>query len=113
MVVQQEDCSLWNFSAGSLSAVDSLQRPVGGLPLTVNAVLHALGKVSPGDLVVSEKLRDVDVNDRVKLGRVLMLGSRHETVIGRPLIPQASVTAVIEVCACTLPILLHQLHPCR
>ena len=45
---------------------------------------------------MSEKLRDVDVNDRVKLGRVLMLGSRHETIIGRPLIPNASVTAVIE-----------------
>ena len=53
-------------------------------------------QVSPGDLVVSEKLRDVDVNDRVKLGRVLMLGSRHETIIGRPLVPNASVTAVIE-----------------
>ena len=45
---------------------------------------------------MSEKLRDVDVNDRVKLGRVLMLGSRHETIIGRPLVPNASVTAVIE-----------------
>ncbi len=54
-------------------------------------------QVSPGDLVVSEKLRDVDVNDRVALGRVLLLGSCHETVIGRPLVPRASVTAVIEV----------------
>ncbi|KAK9908800.1 hypothetical protein WJX75_003070 [Coccomyxa subellipsoidea] len=53
-------------------------------------------KVSPGDIVVSEKIRDVDVNDKVKLARVMMLGSRHETIIGRPLIPQASITAVVE-----------------
>lgn len=54
-------------------------------------------QVSPGDIVVSEKIRDVDVNDKVKLARVMMLGSRHETIIGRPLIPQASITAVVEV----------------
>ena len=48
--------------------------------------------------MVSEKLKGVDVNDRLALGRVLMLGSRIETVIGRPHIPGASVTAVVEVC---------------
>jgi len=52
--------------------------------------------VSPDDLVVSEKLKGVDVNDRLALGRVLMLGSRSETVVGRPHIPGASVTAVVE-----------------
>ena len=66
---------------------------LGSLPTPAALVRR---QVSPGDLVVSEKLRDVDVNDRVKLGRVLMLGSRHETIIGRPLVPNASVTAVIE-----------------
>ena len=59
-------------------------------------------QVSPGDVVVSEKINNVDVNDKVKLARVLMLGSRYETIIGRPLIPQASITAVVEVQAITL-----------
>ena len=54
--------------------------------------------MSPDDLVISEKLKGVDVNDRLALGRVLMLGSRSETIIGRPHIPGASVTAVVEVC---------------
>ncbi len=54
-------------------------------------------QVSPGDVVVSEKLRGVDVNDKVKLSRVLMLGSRYETIIGRPIVPSASITAVVEV----------------
>ncbi|CAL5219019.1 g776 [Coccomyxa viridis] len=53
-------------------------------------------KVSPGDLVVTEKLRYVDVNQQIKISRVLMLGSRYESVIGRPLVPGAYVTAAIE-----------------
>ena len=32
-----------------------------------------------------------------------MLGSRHETIIGRPLVPGASVTAAIEVGRTSLP----------
>jgi large subunit ribosomal protein L21 len=54
-------------------------------------------RVSQGDTIVTEKLRGVDINDRVSLNRVLMLGSRHETIIGRPTIPQAVVTAAVEV----------------
>lgn len=50
-------------------------------------------------MVVTEKIREVDVNDKVKLARVLMLGSRYETIIGRAIVPDASVTAVVEVCS--------------
>ena len=54
-------------------------------------------KVSADDLIYAEKLKDVDVNDTVKLTRVLLLGSRYETIVGRPLVPGASVTAAVEV----------------
>ena len=54
-------------------------------------------KVSPDDLIYTEKLVDMAVNDKVALRRVLMLGSRHETVIGRPIVPGASVIAAVEV----------------
>jgi len=64
--------------------------------------------VSPDDLVVSEKLKGVDVNDRLALGRVLMLGSRSETVVGRPHIPGASVNAVVEARCHPMTILLFQ-----
>lgn len=53
-------------------------------------------KVSADDLVYAEKLKEVDINDKVSLNRVLMLGSRYETLIGRPFVPGASVTAVVE-----------------
>ena len=54
-------------------------------------------KVTPDDLVYSEKLKGVDVGDQVSLNRVLLLGNTATTVIGRPCIPGATVTAVVEV----------------
>ena len=66
--------------------------------LCCSAVTHKSSmQVSPGDLVVTEKLRYVDVNQQIKISRVLMLGSRYESIIGRPLVPGAYVTAAIEV----------------
>ena len=65
----------------------------------VFAVVEVSGtqhKVAPGDVVVVEKL-EADVDDRLQLRRVLLLGSRAETVIGRPYVPQAVVTAAVEV----------------
>ena len=53
-------------------------------------------KVTPDDLVYSEKLH-LDVGDQVTLNRVLLLGNTATTVIGRPHVPGATVTAVIEV----------------
>lgn len=47
--------------------------------------------------MITEKLRHVDVNDKINIRRVLMLGSRYETIIGRPLVPGAYVKAAVEV----------------
>ena len=54
-------------------------------------------KVSPDDLVYTEKLKGVDVNEKVSLNRVLLLGNQTQTIIGRPFVPEASVVACIEV----------------
>ena len=53
-------------------------------------------KVTPDDLVYSEKLK-LDVGDQVTLNRVLLLGNTATTVIGRPHVPGATVKAVVEV----------------
>lgn len=53
-------------------------------------------KVCQGDVIITEKLKGLDVNERVSLNRVLMLGTLQQTVIGRPFVPQASVTAAVE-----------------
>ena len=53
-------------------------------------------KVTPDDLIVTEKVSGVDVNDVIRLNRVMLLGSKTETIIGRPYIQEASVTAAVE-----------------
>ena len=57
-------------------------------------------KVTPDDLVYTEKLKGVDVNDKISLNRVLLLGTQSQTVIGRPYVPAASVLACVEVQCC-------------
>lgn len=53
-------------------------------------------KVSPDDLIYVDKISGVEVNDVVSLPRVLMLGNKTRTVIGRPTVPGAEVVALVE-----------------
>ncbi|KAA8519795.1 hypothetical protein F0562_014115 [Nyssa sinensis] len=53
-------------------------------------------KVSNGDCVYTERLKFCEVNDKLVLNRVLMVGSRTQTIIGRPILPDAAVHAVVE-----------------
>ncbi|OAY85123.1 50S ribosomal protein L21, mitochondrial-like [Ananas comosus] len=53
-------------------------------------------KVSNGDSIFTEKLKFCEVNDKLVLTKVLMLGSRTQTIIGRPILPDAAVHAVVE-----------------
>ena len=53
-------------------------------------------KVTPDDLIITEKISGLDVNDVINLHRVMLLGSKTETMIGRPYIQDASVTAAVE-----------------
>lgn len=72
----------------------------GVQPKRVFAVVEVGGtqfKVTPDDVIVTERLRGVDVNDKLALPRVLLLGSEEQTVIGRPYVPEAYVTVAVEV----------------
>ncbi|GFQ07120.1 50S ribosomal protein l21 mitochondrial [Phtheirospermum japonicum] len=53
-------------------------------------------KVSNRDCIYTERLKHCDVNDKVVLNKVLMLGSQTQTIIGRPILPDAAVHAVVE-----------------
>ena len=69
-------------------------------PKRVFAVVEVGGtqfKVTPDDVIVTERLRGVDVDDKLQLPRVLLLGSEEQTVVGRPYVPEAFVTAAVEV----------------
>ncbi|CAN7132916.1 unnamed protein product [Brassica rapa subsp. narinosa] len=53
-------------------------------------------KVSNGDSIFTEKLKFCDINDKLVLTKVLLLGSASQTIIGRPILPDATVHAVVE-----------------
>ncbi|KAL4308861.1 hypothetical protein GQ457_01G042210 [Hibiscus cannabinus] len=53
-------------------------------------------KVSNGDSIFTERLKFCEVNDKLILNKVLLLGSPTQTVIGRPILPDAAVHAVVE-----------------
>ncbi|GJR61319.1 50S ribosomal protein L21, mitochondrial-like protein, partial [Tanacetum coccineum] len=53
-------------------------------------------KVSNGDCIYTEKLKFCDVHDKIVLNKVLMLGSKTQTMIGRPVLPEAAVHAIVE-----------------
>ena len=57
---------------------------------------RACADITADDLIITEKLPGVDVNDKIRLNRVLLLGSTTETVIGRPTVEGASVIAAVE-----------------
>ncbi|CAN6443645.1 unnamed protein product [Victoria cruziana] len=53
-------------------------------------------KVCNRDCIYTEKLKWCEVNDKLILSKVLMLGSKTQTIIGRPILPSAEVHAVVE-----------------
>lgn len=53
-------------------------------------------KVTPGDAIYVEKLNFADINDKIHLEKVLLLGTKWRTVIGRPVVPGAHVVATVE-----------------
>lgn len=53
-------------------------------------------KVSNGDCIFTEKLKFCEVNDKLIFSKVLLLGSATQTIIGRPIMPDAAVHAVVE-----------------
>ncbi|KAG2490127.1 hypothetical protein HYH03_011433 [Edaphochlamys debaryana] len=53
-------------------------------------------KVTTDDIVFVNMLPGVNVNDVLALDRVMLLGSRSETIVGRPYVPGATVLAAVE-----------------
>ncbi|GKV10908.1 hypothetical protein SLEP1_g22213 [Rubroshorea leprosula] len=51
-------------------------------------------KVSNGDCIFTERLKFCEVNDKLILNKVLLLGSATQTIVGRPIVSHASVCAV-------------------
>ncbi|CAB3386128.1 Hypothetical predicted protein [Cloeon dipterum] len=64
------------------------------------AIIHVCGKqfrVTPEDLIAIEGHWAPDAGERIRLEKVLLLGSRDFTVVGKPLLPQELVSVEATV----------------
>ncbi|KAL7208883.1 hypothetical protein ACSBR1_030589 [Camellia fascicularis] len=52
--------------------------------------------VFPGRYIYTQRFKDANVNDKVILNKVLLVGTKNSTYLGQPLVPNATVHAVIE-----------------
>ncbi|GER36463.1 50S ribosomal protein L21 [Striga asiatica] len=80
---------------GPLQESDEVFKPYEPVFAVVQIGSHQF-KVSNGDSIYVERLKHCDVNDKLVLNKVLMLGSQTQTIIGRPILPDAAVHAVVE-----------------
>ncbi|CAD7959886.1 unnamed protein product [Amoebophrya sp. A25] len=53
-------------------------------------------KVTVGDLVMAERMKDRHAGEKVAFGTVLLAGSRSWTILGKPTVPFARVKCTIE-----------------
>jgi len=72
----------------------------GGATSRLFAVIHAAGKqrkVTVEDIIILDKPVDADVGERIRLNKVLLVGGKDFTVIGRPVLSasQARVEATV------------------
>ena len=53
-------------------------------------------KVTTDDTIVVDNMSDVDIDQTVLFEQVLLVGSQSETIVGRPYVSNATVTATVE-----------------
>ncbi|WJX85301.1 hypothetical protein P8452_67777 [Trifolium repens] len=80
---------------GPLQKNDQVFKPYEPAFAVVQIGSHQF-KVSNGDSIFTERLKFCEVNDKLILNKVLLLGSTSQTIIGRPIVPDAAVHAVVE-----------------
>ncbi|KAI4296745.1 hypothetical protein L6164_036673 [Bauhinia variegata] len=80
---------------GPLEQKDRVFKPYKPAFAVVQIGSHQF-KVSNGDSFFTERLKFCDVNDKLILNKVLLLGSNTQTIIGRPIVRNAAVHAVVE-----------------
>ncbi|KAI3972966.1 hypothetical protein MKX01_019624 [Papaver californicum] len=73
---------------------DEIAKPEG-----VFAVVMIGGRqyiVFPGRFLTTQRLKGANVNDKIILNKVLLVGTKTSTYIGKPVVPNAVVHAVVE-----------------
>ncbi|KAK7412764.1 hypothetical protein VNO78_04379 [Psophocarpus tetragonolobus] len=92
---EAEAASIGYKVVGPLGKEDTVFKPYEPVFAIVQIGSHQF-KVSNGDSIFTERLKFLEVNDKLILDKVLLLGSASQTIVGRPIVPDASVHAVVE-----------------
>ncbi|CAN4078933.1 unnamed protein product [Withania somnifera] len=92
---EQEAAEIGYKVIGQLQKSDRVFKPYEPAFAVIQIGSHQF-KVSNGDSIFVEKLKFCEVNDKLILNKVLLLGSKTQTIIGRPILPDAAVHAVVE-----------------
>mmetsp|Transcript_18296 Transcript_18296/g.19060 ORF Transcript_18296/g.19060 Transcript_18296/m.19060 type:complete len:169 (+) Transcript_18296:31-537(+) len=53
-------------------------------------------KVTEGDTIIVDKISDKDIGEKIDFEKVLLVGSKYSTYVGRPLVPDVKVSAIVE-----------------
>lgn len=53
-------------------------------------------QVTKDDVIVADKIDGADIGTTMEVGDVLLVGTREETLVGRPLVKGASVKLLVE-----------------
>ncbi|KAK7252153.1 hypothetical protein RIF29_35911 [Crotalaria pallida] len=80
---------------GPLQKDDRVFKPYEPVFAVVQIGSHQF-KVSNRDSIFTERLKFCEVNDKLILNKVLLVGSDSQTIVGRPTVPYATVHAVVE-----------------
>ncbi|XP_059291716.1 large ribosomal subunit protein bL21m [Lycium ferocissimum] len=92
---EQEAAEIGYKVMGPLQRSDRVFKPYEPVFAIIQIGSHQF-KVSNGDSIFTEKLKFCEVNDKLILNKVMLLGSKTQTIIGRPILPDAAVHAVVE-----------------
>ncbi|XP_065880029.1 large ribosomal subunit protein bL21m [Euphorbia lathyris] len=92
---EEEAAAIGYKVVGPLQESERVIKPYEPVFAVVQVGSHQF-KVSNGDCIFTERLKFCDVNDKVILNKVLLLGSCSQTIIGRPILPDAAVHALVE-----------------
>ncbi|GAV88563.1 Ribosomal_L21p domain-containing protein [Cephalotus follicularis] len=92
---EEEAAAIGYKVVGPLQKEDRVFKPYEPVFAVIRIGSHQF-KVSNGDCIFTERLKFCEVNDKLILNKVLLVGSAIQTIIGRPIVPDAAVHAVVE-----------------
>eukprot|EP00262_Sarcandra_glabra_P015948 TRINITY_DN5032_c2_g3_i1.p1 TRINITY_DN5032_c2_g3~~TRINITY_DN5032_c2_g3_i1.p1 ORF type:complete len:218 (-),score=46.26 TRINITY_DN5032_c2_g3_i1:250-903(-) len=92
----ESDSEATQFVETQLAPPKKIQIPKGEEVFAVVMVGSRQYIVFPGRFLYTQRLKGANVNDKIILNKVLLVGTKSETYIGKPVVPNAAVHAVVE-----------------